>query len=126
MVGRTDSNFGLVFIVNQIEFDKTSCSCPRNSDQNCTQNSAGGGRVQVVVGRIDSKFCLVFVNQIEFDMTRWSCPWNSDQNCTQKLCQGGWCGVKGMVSSKGKECQSIVRDESSVYFNVTAVNRYDI
>ena len=25
-----------------------------------------------------------------------------------------------------KECRSIVRDESSVYFNVTAVNRYDI
>ena len=96
MVGRIDSNFGLVFIVNQIEFDKTRWLCPWNSDQNCTQNSAGGGGVQGVVGRIDSKFCLVFVNQIEFDMTRWSCPWNSGQNWTQNSARGwmgsGWWG----------------------------------
>ena len=46
MVGRIDSNFGLVFIVDQIEFNKTRWSCPWNNDQNWTQNSAGGGGVQ--------------------------------------------------------------------------------
>ena len=34
-----ESNFGFVFIVNQMEFDKTKWSCPWNSRQNCTQNS---------------------------------------------------------------------------------------
>ena len=57
MVGRIDSNFGLVFIVDQIEFNKTSCSCPWNSDQNCTQNSARGGGVQGVVLKILLGFC---------------------------------------------------------------------
>ena len=33
---------------------------------------------------------------------------------------------KNLAHREGKECRSIVRDESSVYFNVTAVNRYDI
>ena len=33
----------LVFlIVYRMEFDKTKWSCPWNSDQNCTQNSARG------------------------------------------------------------------------------------
>ena len=30
------------FIVYRMEFDKTQWSCPWNSDQNCTQNSARG------------------------------------------------------------------------------------
>ena len=30
------------FIVYQMEFDKTKWSCPWNSDQNCTHNSARG------------------------------------------------------------------------------------
>ena len=30
------------FIVYQMEFDKTGWSCPWNSDQNCTENSARG------------------------------------------------------------------------------------
>ena len=29
-----------ILIVYRMEFDKTKWSCPRNSDQNCTQNSA--------------------------------------------------------------------------------------
>ena len=32
-----------IFIVYRMEFDKTRWSCPWNSDQNCTQNSARGG-----------------------------------------------------------------------------------
>ena len=31
-----------VFIVYRMEFDKTKWSCPWNSDQNCTKNSARG------------------------------------------------------------------------------------
>ena len=49
-------------------------------------------------------------------------------------CQGVLLGSWGVslavggvsLAVGGKECRSIVRDESSVYFNVTAVNRYDI
>ena len=37
------------------------------------------------------------------------------------LCRGGLCH-----GDPNKECRSIVRDESSAYFNVTAVNRYDL
>ena len=33
----------LIFL-SRMEFDKTRWSCSWNSDQNCTQNSAGGGR----------------------------------------------------------------------------------
>ena len=35
-------------------------------------------------------------------------------------------GFQKTPQSKSKVCRSIVRDESSAYFNVTAVNRYDI
>ena len=42
VVGRIYSNFFLVLIVNQMEFDKTRWSCLWNSDQNCTQNSVKG------------------------------------------------------------------------------------
>ena len=37
-----ESNFGLVFIVNRMEFNKLRWSYPWNSDQNCIQNSARG------------------------------------------------------------------------------------
>ena len=42
LVGRIESNFGLVLIVDQIEFSKTRWPCPWNSDHNCTQISARG------------------------------------------------------------------------------------
>ena len=40
----------LTIFVYRMEFDKTKWSCPRNSDQNCTKNIAGGGGVQGVGG----------------------------------------------------------------------------
>ena len=38
-------------VVFRMEFDKTRWFFLGNSDQNCTQNSAGGGRVKEVGGK---------------------------------------------------------------------------
>ena len=42
VIGHQKEIMNLTFIVFQMEFDKTRWSCPWNSDQNCTQNSARG------------------------------------------------------------------------------------
>ena len=42
VVGKIDSNIGFVFIVYQMDFDKTRLSYSWNIDHNCTQKSARG------------------------------------------------------------------------------------
>ena len=39
---RENSNRSFALVVFRMEFDKTRWSCPWNSDQNCTHNSARG------------------------------------------------------------------------------------
>ena len=42
MVGKINSNFGLVVIVNRMEFDKTRWCCSWDCDQNCAKDSVRG------------------------------------------------------------------------------------